>query len=250
MPTALSRAMLNLRATEVRAYLAFLQAALERGAEIHARTLPAPFALDIELTHTLKANTYLLLYNVVEATMTQLVADIHRTVKQSGAVLDQLHPQMYVHILRRFRASEADVAEEAVPAPSGSTIVNHWLDDYEKRARENRNYLLSGNVDSRRIREIGRKYGFTGLDETQDAHLSHASLLTTKTRRNELAHGGLSFRDCGQELAYADVASDAHGLLNCLANVVGHVDDYLKRELYLRVNALPPAAPAPPLLPA
>ncbi|MDO9315391.1 MAG: MAE_28990/MAE_18760 family HEPN-like nuclease [Burkholderiaceae bacterium] len=246
MPTALSCALLNARATEVRAYLAFLQAALERGTELHARTLPAPFALDMELTHTLKANTYLLLYNVVEATMTQLIADIHRTVKQSGAVLDELHPQMYLHILQRFRTSRVEINDQSAPVPSGGTIIDHWLRDYEIRAKENKNYQLSGNVDSKRIREIGRDYGFASLEEGKDTHLSHASLLTTKNRRNKLAHGELSFRDCGQTLAYTDVDSDANGLLNCLASVVGHVDDYLTRRLYLRVNALPPAAPAPP----
>ena len=246
MPTALSRALLNARAVEVRAYLAFLEAALERGAELHSRALAAPFAFDIELTHTLKANTYLLLYNAVEATMTQLIADIHRTVKQSGAVLDDLHPQMYLHILKRFRVSKVEVNEQSAPVPSGGTIIDHWLRDYEIRAKDNNNYQLSGNVDSKRIREIGRNYGFASLEEGHDTHLSHASLLTTKTRRNKLAHGELSFRDCGQGLAYTEVVDDANGLLNCLRNVVVHVDDYLKRGLYLRVNAPPPAAPAPP----
>ena len=249
MPTALSRTLLSGRAAEVAAYLSFLQAALERGAELHARTLTAPFALDIELTHTLKANTYLLLYNVVEATMTQLIADIHRTVKQSGAALDDLHPQMYLHILKRFRVSKVEINDQSAPVPSGSTIIDHWLRDYEMRARDNKNYQLSGNVDSKRIREIGRDYGFASLEEGQDTHLSHGSLLTTKNRRNKLAHGELSFRDCGQALAYADLDSDANGLLNCLASVVSHVDDYLTRRLYLRVNAPPPAAPAPPPLP-
>jgi hypothetical protein len=250
MPTALSHALLHARATEVRAYLAFLQAALERGAELHARTLPAPFALDIELTHTLKANTYLLLYNVVEATMTQLIADIHSAVKQSGAALDDLHPQMYLHILKRFRVSRVEINAQSTPVPCGATIIDHWLRDYEICAKGNNNYQLSGNVDSKRIREIGRDYGFASLEEGQDTHLSHASLLTTQNRRNKLAHGELSFRDCGQELAYTDVASDANGLLTCLHNVVNHVTDYLKRGLYLRVNTPPPAAHAPPPPPA
>ena len=178
--------------------------------------------------------------------MTQLIADIHRTVKQSGAVLDELHPQMYLHILRRFRESKVGITEKTAPVPSGLAIIHHWIDDYEARVKDNRNYLLSGNVDSKRIREIGRHYGFASLEEGKDAHLSHASLLTTKTRRNKLAHGELSFGDCGQGLAYTEVAGDANGLLNCLGNVVGHVDDYLKRGLYLRVNAPQPEAPAPP----
>ncbi|ABM40222.1 MAE_28990/MAE_18760 family HEPN-like nuclease [Polaromonas naphthalenivorans] len=246
MPAALSRSLLNARATEVRAYLAFLQAALERGAELNARSLAAPLELDIELTHTLKANTYLLLYNVVEATMTQLIGDIHRTVKQSGAVLDELHPQMYLHILRRFQNVKIDIPETTALVPSGTAIIDHWLNDYETRAKAYSNYLLSGNVDSKRIREIGRNYGFASLEKGQDAHLSHASLLTTKTHRNMLAHGEVSFRDCGQLLAYADVDRDTNGLLNCLVSVVDHVDNYLKRGLYLRANVPPPVTPAPP----
>jgi hypothetical protein len=250
MPTALSHALLNTRATEVRAYLAFLQIALERGAELHARALGSPFVLDIELTHTLKANAYLLLYNVVEATMTQLIADIHVAVKQSGAALDELHPQMYLHVLKRFRVSRVEINDASTPVPSGRTIIDHWLRDYEMRAKENKNYQLSGNVDSRRIREIGQDYGFASLEDGKDLHLTHTSLLATKTRRNKLAHGELSFRDCGQDLAFTEVESDANGLLDCLGRVVAHVNAYLTRGLYLRANVPPAAAPVQPPLPA
>lgn len=250
MPTANSADLLKRRSIEVNAYIAFLQAALERNAAVQAPSLPAPSPLDIELTHTLKANTYLLLYNVVEATMTQLLVDIHNCIKLSGAGLDELVPQLYLHILERFRQNQNNLTEGSIPAPVASSMISHWLIDYDKRANRNANYLLAGNVDSQRIREIGHKYGFASQAQGADAHLAHHSLLTTKSRRNELAHGERSFTDCGRDVVYSTLQSDATELLSCLGRVVAHVDNYLRLQLFLRANAAPPPVPAQLLPPA
>jgi hypothetical protein len=249
MATALSRALLNARATEVRAYVAFVQAALERDAAVSAPAIAAPYVLDIELTHTLKANTYLLLYNVVEATMAQLLEDIHRGIRNSGANLDELLPQLYLHVLNRFRQAKPDIGEANMPAPVASSMVSLWLFDYERRAGNNENYLISGNVDSKKIRDIGRKYGFVSSVDGQDSHLGHPSLLRTKSLRNSLAHGALSFADSGRDLAFSDLRSDAEELLGCLDRVVTHVDNYLARQLFLRANWPLQGAPAQPPLP-
>ena len=67
--------MLRERAHEVVAYVRFLRVAVERDATVTA-TPGQRLAINKNLTHTLKANLYLLLYSTVEACMTQLVEDM------------------------------------------------------------------------------------------------------------------------------------------------------------------------------
>jgi hypothetical protein len=233
MGAELSRTLLRERTREVLAYIKFLELAVKKDAAISAPGVSA-MPLSKDLTHSLKANTYLLLYNVVEATMTQAIDDIHREVLASNAQLDQLHPKLFLHVLHRFKAGQSNVSQAWI-APSGPALVRYWIDDYVSRSNANRNYLFSGNVDGMAIREAGARYGFATGDQVADAHLTHPSLQEAKNKRNALAHGEVSFRDCGQNLSVDDLRKDAGGLLRCLSRVVATIDNYLKQKQYLRV---------------
>ena len=142
------------RREEVFAYLRFLRSALERGSEIRfdGQRRPFEFSTNKELTHTLKANTYLLLYSLVEATLTQAMDEIHEAIRASEVELDQLHPRLFLHVLRRFKESKTDPDEKNATTPSGRSLIEFWLSDYEKRNKLNKNYLFSGNIDSEKRR--------------------------------------------------------------------------------------------------
>jgi hypothetical protein len=245
MTASLSRAVLAERTAEIFTYLRFLKQVVSSGAAIISTGAPDPVSLSKDLTHTLKANTYLLLYNIVEATMTQAIADIHRTLDAKLPELDHLHPALLLHVLRRFRSSSADLTH--IPAvPGAQLMVRMWLDDYAKQVSAGgANPLFSGNVDSRKIIEIGEKYGFAA---ESDHHLRERSLQTARIKRNELAHGSTSFRDCGQALSVPTLTREAVALIRCLRRVVNAVETYLVGQRFLK--PLPPAvapAPLPPL---
>lgn len=223
------------RREEVFAYLRFLRAALARDSAIcfPSQRRRFEFSLNKELTHTLKANTYLLLYNIVEATITQAMDEIHRAILNSGAELDELHPKLFMQILRRFQCSKTVATTANTCTPSGHSLIKFWLDDYERQEKANRNYLFSGNIDGRKICEIGVDYGFASGDEVADAHLRHGSLYVAKNKRNQLAHGELSFRDCGRDLIQNQIENDAVNLLRCLQRLIRTVNDYLGQKRYL-----------------
>jgi len=230
MAAPLSRAVLRERTSEIFTYLRFLDQSVQNGAAIVC-TGSAPTLLSKDLTHTLKANTYLLLYNIVEATMTQAIADIHNALDANLPELDHLQPALFSHVLRRFRASTFDFSSVSA-THGGQLMVRLWLDDYANQIKAGgSNPLFSGNVDSRKIIEIGAKYGFAS--ET-DRHLRDNSLQTAKLKRNELAHGSTSFRDCGQALSVATLKSEAVALIRCLRRVVSAIEDYLLARRYLR----------------
>jgi MAE_28990/MAE_18760-like HEPN len=232
MGAALSRTLLRERTREVLAYISFVELALRKDAAMSVPGSP-PVAFAKDLTHSLKANTYLLLYNVVEATMTQAMDDIHREILASDAPLDHLHPKLFLHVLARFKAGKRDLPQSWV-APIGPALVKYWIEDYKNCFDANRNYLFSGNVDGMVIRDVGTRYGFATGDQIADAHLTHRSLRLAKEKRNALAHGEVSFRECGQEISITELRGDAGGLLRCLKRVVASVDDYLRQRIFLR----------------
>lgn len=228
------------RREEVFAYLRFLRAALERGSEIRYEDQHRPFEFSTnkDLTHTLKANTYLLLYSLVEATLTQAMEEIHEAIRTSGAELDKLHPKLFLHVLRRFKHSKTDPDDKNTTIPSGKSLIEFWLTDYEKQEKANKNYLFSGNIDSEKICEIGARYGFATGDKAADGHLRDGSLSKAKDKRNALAHGEMSFSDCGRTLARQDVEKDAISLLRCLRSFIRTVDKYLGDRGFLKPGTL------------
>lgn len=250
MPTSDTQTLLRERAREVVAYVRFLHVAVDRDATL--TTGPgARLAINKDLTHTLKANLYLLLYSTVEACMTQLVEDMHRTIAASSAGADELCSELFLHVLQRFRAG-ADVTEANTARPICAGIVQRWLNDYDEAVKANRNYLFSGNLDGRSIHEILRKYGVVPAGQPKpDPRHTHLSLQTAKNHRNDLAHGTKSFRELGRTVGVPTLHEESRQVLRTLHNIVQAVDGYLQQQRFLK--APPPpllAAPALPLPPA
>lgn len=237
MKTALSQDLLKSRRKEVTGYLRFLERALATNATIQS-TSSVPLPLEIELTHTLKANSYLLLYNTIEAVMSQLLAEIHEEIRASDASLDDLNPTLYLEVIRKLKNGEENIAD-SFAHPSGRPFIEYWLRDYDTRVRSNRNPHFSGNIDGLRIKTIGRKYGFATGDITTDAKLTHAALQKAKNHRNTLAHGEKSFIELGRELAYAQIRDDAVATLRTLNTVRLVVEEFLTTAKYRRPHTAP-----------
>lgn len=235
MKTALSHDLLKSRRKEVTGYLRFLEKALESNAAVQS-TGTVLLPLELELTHTLKANSYLLLYNTIEAVMSQLLAEIHEEIRTSTVTLDDLNPSLYLEVIRKMKNGDESIAN-TFEHPSGRPFVDYWLRDYEKRVQSNRNPHFSGNIDGMRIKAIGLKYGFATGDDAVDAKLTHAALQKAKNHRNTLAHGEKSFIELGRELSYAQIRDDAVATLRTLNTIRFVVESFLNTASYRRPHS-------------
>jgi hypothetical protein len=228
-----SRTLLQERTVEIFNYLRFLKLAVEKDACICNPHSAKPTPFKKALTHTLKANTYLLLYNVVEAAMAQAINDIHDAIKESSLSVDVLNPSLFKEALRQFTKKEKAASFDQ-HAPCGELIFRFWLDNYKKQIEDNRNPLFSGNLDSKKIIEIGENYGF--LTDGNRSKVSHESLKLAKDKRNQLAHGKLSFKDCGRDLSVEELTQNAIALLRCLRRLIYLVELYMTERRYQLVS--------------
>jgi hypothetical protein len=244
----LTRALLRDRAREVVAYLRFIHAAVERDAVLTAYG-GVRLVLKKSLTHTLKANLYLLLYSTVEATMSQLLKEVHGAIRRSGASADALHPDLFLHMMRRFQEIQTELTTTNTTQPIAASIVQAWLSDYDNAVERNRNYLFSGNLDGRSIHGVLRKYGMVPTNQAKPSPThTHASLQKAKDERNALAHGSKSFGDLGQTLGASSLSSEARSLFRTLSCITTTASDYIEKQRFLK--SLPPTAHVPPLPPA
>lgn len=100
---------------------------------------------------TLRAGTFLLVYNLIEATTRGAVEAIHDRITTEQVRFDLLTVGLRKEMIRRFK-SDADPALHHTMADFPCSFVAIALDQGVK---------LSGNVDARYIRELGECYGFS-----------------------------------------------------------------------------------------
>lgn len=238
----LTDALLRERNTEVARYLEFLQVAIERRAKITAKDGELTLDLSLELTHTLKANLVLLLYSAMEATLVQLLDEIHEVIGSNCTDTDMLNKNLMYVILETVKKANKD-SLSLFTAPLHQSLFSHWISDWQgkSQAKEKRENGISGSVDGRIFYTQLKKFGVVPptTDDKPPSHLTSPSLKIVKDKRNMLAHGEQSFTDLGRELSVTRLVEDTTAVFKTLENISTEVNTYLQEQRYL---AQPPAA--------
>lgn len=185
-----------------------------------------------DLEKTLRASAYLMMYNLVEATMTNAIDAIHQHIADEQVGFDELKEdvrRIAIKGLRKAVSSETPSVLFDAATPISSALI--WL-GFDKKD------LFSGNLDGRLIKDKAKEYGFQLANHDKTASRDGARLLNVKTKRNELAHGGISFEDCGQETSVDEIVAIFDEIKIFMKAVLDGVSDYLSDRSYLHaVNA-------------
>jgi len=182
-----------------------------------------------DLEKTLRASAYLMLYNFVEATMTNAIDAIHQHIADEQVGFDELKEdvrKIAIKGLRKAVSSEtpSELLDSAIPI--SSALI--WL-GFDKKD------LFSGNLDGRLIKDKAKEYGFQLADHDKAASRDGVRLLNVKTKRNELAHGGISFEDCGQETSVDELLAIFYEIKIFIKAVLDGISEYLLTRGYLHL---------------
>lgn len=220
------------RTEEVLRYFDFLTAVTDNKADLLGVLQPDQsvkkvenFVLSRDLVKTLRANGYLLLYNLVESTMTNAIDAIHQIFQAGSLSFDDLRTEVQQIILKNFRGVVLD--ENMISNRSHPIQIAMLQIGYKK---EN---LFSGNVDARSIRDTAKIYGF-GI-ATHDTSISRDGqrLLDIKNKRNQLAHGKISFEECGHETSHDELIAITNETIAYLKAVLAGIEEYVTKRAYL-----------------
>lgn len=246
----ISRSTFDERRSEIESYFDFIDDIITNKAKLtfpasYSNPVPIEKDISIELTHTLKANAYLLLYNLVEATMSNAIEEIHDEISSCQVdSVDKLIDPLNETILRRFHTGKMQ-RDKHLSHPASKQLLQYWLDDYAHHTKNNKNPLFSGTLDARRIREIADLYGFSDLTNESSTN-GGKKLVEVKSKRNDLAHGHVGFRECGLDLAMTDLTDIKNEVIAYLDEILNNIESYISNRGFLRPP--PPKAPPTPLL--
>ncbi len=208
------------RAEEVSRYFRFLREFDEGRVTFVAPGAGLPPFTTVEsdsLFKTLKANGFLLLYNLVESTLKNAIEAIFDDLRGGAVTFDACRKEIRRIVLENLKKHAVDKILPSLSSISVDIVVRTF------RKEE----LFSGNVDGRRVREVAGAYGFK-----TPAHKS-SELLTVKTNRNDLAHGVKSFADVGRDYDIARLESIHSEVIGFMQELLANIDDYIVRREYL-----------------
>lgn len=183
------------------------------------------------LQKTLRATTYLLLYNLMESTMTEVIHSIHETIKEENYEITDLSEKIHKVILKIFQKGLTAEKIHKI-AESNENIKDFILD-----IGYNKTKLFNGNIDYKVIKKYCKNYGFeiTPYEINGEKLLWDSSLIEDiKEKRNELAHGSDSFSNCGQNMPIDSILSNLDSVNAILLAVFKGLNTFLENRSYLR----------------
>lgn len=177
--------------------------------------------IDSELSTILKANGFLLLYNLVEATVRSSIDAVLNSMRTSSVTFRDLSDNLKkIWIKQETRSINSETNYEKILQIAKNILENEIL-SFKKDCIN-----ISGNIDAQKIRNILKQFGGHGISNGRD-------LKTIKDKRNNLAHGEFTFSEIGKDYTVQDLIDYKDETKNYLSNVLEEIQDYIDNQKYL-----------------
>lgn len=179
---------------------------------------------NVELIKILKANLFLLLYNLSESSIKQSLAEIYEQISNEQLkyeeVIDEIKKIWIDERHNNFKNKGTDNIFRAISILAEEIIEIRF--DSEK--------VISGNIDGRKIKEFAVKHGFSS--SVHKNAKDGVKLHQVKTQRNNLAHGHVSFAECGRNYTIGDLREIKHQVIIYLRRILKNIEKYLDDKNY------------------
>lgn len=178
----------------------------------------------------LKSSVIVMLYNVVESTITRVLAKIHEVIISEDIKYYDLSKNIRNLVLLYYHKNR-----EKNPDIHNSLEVIHGTIDFINGINGfNLNYnemakfysLYSGNLDAKQVRKVFNKYEIT-IPENIGGNLKDI-----KNGRNTLAHGEKSFEEYGRDIVVARLEMYIQNVTIFLNSVVDFTEVFLNEKKY------------------
>lgn len=193
------------------------------------RLSQAPY-FDSEFIKVLKANALLMIYNLVESTVMGGILEIYDKLKQEGLTYCSVRQEIKdIWFSYKFKQVYDQQAHYKSYKGKALEIVNSILTgeviELDRKATD-----ISGNLDAQQIRNVCTDHGIRF--HTDAASKGGIVLETVKDRRNDLAHGTLSFAECGRDYSIEELSEIKYQTVLFLNGLLDGMKQYYDGKQY------------------
>lgn len=221
------------RVDEINRYFDFLNHIKEQKVKIQEND--GSKNIESLLPPTLRASAILLLYNLLESTIIQAIDYIHITISSHtnltyDEAIDEIKKIWIEYKYDNFKGTDKG-SEQIFNALQ--TISNEKINIFDANT-EKMDYLrkvkgvnFSGKIDALQVKKFAHKYGFNLNRRVLGRNLSQI-----KSQRNALAHGELSFNECGNNYDFSKLLKLKKESILFLREFLDNVEIFIKQEKY------------------
>lgn len=177
----------------------------------------------------LKSNFLLMLYNLVEATVTTGMLEIYQQLKNEACTYSELINELQ-DIWRDYKVKEVYLSSSELKAYTSKVenIVKNILEDTPlifSRGMLN----INGNLNAKKIKTICDKHciRYRVIDDEM-------KLEKVRKKRNSLAHGDESFSNCARDLTISDLENIKDTIFGFLTGIIDGMEKYYNEKQYLK----------------
>lgn len=233
------------RVEEIELYLSFLtsvQDAISGGDP--GGNFSSTFAFTPKHQQVLHASVFLHLYNLVESTVTWCIELIESAVSSHELrTIGNLSEQLRKEWVKAVARTSEDLSQ-GHRLDAALLLCNQVLNLMPPELKIARN--VGGNWDDEKIFGLAGRIGFN-LNISPAVHRrvrrpirnDLGPMKIVKKMRNELAHGSISFSECGADHSVSDLREIANDCLSYLREFIGCVENYVSNHEYLVAAARP-----------
>lgn len=211
--------------------------------------------IDETLIKILKATTYLLLYNLVEITVTLSMKEIAAAINNDKSEFKNFINKIKIKWLRdEYKEISDQCRKEYYQAQDQRLnlinydviirLIDRLLKDQTIVLKDYSLLRHSGNYDLKNIKKLFNEIGY-GRSEYINNELrssgdtdESSSLNQIKQQRNNLSHGSKSFAQIGGDTSVKDLVKYKNDILRFITGFIEDVNRYIERKAYLQSNNL------------
>ena len=181
--------------------------------------------ISINSNACLKSTILIMLYNLLEGTITQTFSLIFEKVSSEVECFDSLNSNLQKLYLKRYnnKLSSTNKIYRFVSQCNDLHKIS-----YKNFTQESE--LYSGNLDARKIRELLLQLGIKYELHTD----GEENLSIIKDKRNKLAHGEFSYSEIGRDYTKSDIVKYAQICFSYIESYIILIKKYIDEEQFLK----------------
>ncbi|WJT04740.1 MAE_28990/MAE_18760 family HEPN-like nuclease [Leclercia adecarboxylata] len=206
------------RVLEIESYLEFIKEIDKKSILLLKGNNPAYTHSQTEdLLRTCKASAFLLMYNLIESTISNAIEAIFEELASKNVSFDLCRLEIKKIVLNNLKNNH----NNEIVMNINSLAIDIISKTFKKES------IFSGNVDAKIIRKVASDYGF--MPPSGDGR----DLLTIKSSRNDLAHGSKSFSEVGRDFSMESIIEIKDKVIAYLQSMLQNVAGYINNKHYL-----------------
>lgn len=195
------------------------------------------FLVDDDKLKILKANGFLVLYNLIESTILNCVTAIFDEIKINKLSYIHLSENIKKYWSKNVYKFDATISEKKLLREKFYLIVENVISNMSPEISDRLEY--GGSIDAKIIRDIAKELGVVFNDSGYRKEHHGKALEDIKKNRNDLAHGKKSFSDIARDITYNGVVEiDDYGFTKIKSFGLVHFKDFTIEHLEKFINSI------------